>query len=179
MFLQRRTYTILIAMEFQQALRQCTVVQSGSFQQVGHHCLIVLFFHERIDGLAGIVQASSVQVVEKSEAMDVVEKLLLEVRSRHIIVGSQELEHILEHTAGSARCRHELHHLLVTVLVSVPCSQISSLLVSCRDENTAIVHCSGTSQLQEGETLFKTCQLFLDLLLRNTFFRQQLFVFLC
>ena len=110
MFFQRSTHTVCIPVELQQALRQCTIIQAGSFQQIGNDGLVLTFFKQSIDGLACIVHTSSIQVVEEGETMDVVKEFFLKVCSRNIIIRTQKFEHILEHTAGRTRSRHKLHN---------------------------------------------------------------------
>ena len=86
MFFQRCTYAVGITVELKQSLRQGTVVQSCSFQQIGYNGFVVLFRQQSIDVLARIVHASRIQVVIECKVMDMVEELLLEIRRRFVIV---------------------------------------------------------------------------------------------
>ena len=87
-FFQRSAHTVGIPVEFEQTFRKRTVIQSCAFQQVAYHSLIILFFQKSIDVFTRVVHTRRVQVVIESETMDVVEKLLLEIGSRHVVVGS-------------------------------------------------------------------------------------------
>ena len=178
-FFQRCTYPVGIAVELQQAFRKRTVIQSGSFKQVRHYSLVIMLRQQGIDVLARVIQTSRIQVIVESEIVNVVEEFLFEIGRGHIIIRSQELEHILKHTACRSRCRNKLHHLPVAVLVSIPCSQVFLLHVFVCYHNAVILYGCGSRQTQKRKTFFETSQLLFNLLLGNSFLFQQFFVFVC
>ena len=167
-FFQRSAYAVFVAVEFQQALWKSTVVQTSSFEQVGNNSLVVTFGNQCVDTLTVVLFASSVQVSEECEVVNVVEELLFEICSRNIVFSTQEFEHILEHTAGCARCRNELHDFLFAFHISIPCCQVCLHFFFGRCKDTFFDRCCSV-EFQEWETFFEACQLFCDLFFRNAF----------
>ena len=167
MFLHRCARPLGILVEEQQALRQLTVVQTIGLQHVGSHSLVVAIGDERLDALAFVLLAGSIERIVESELLDGVKVLLLEIGSWYIVVGIHKSEHILKHTAGSTRCRHKLHHALALSLVGVP-DVLILLALSSIGGNDSTTDTSGSLELQEGETSLKFIQLILNLLLGNT-----------
>ena len=153
-FLHRRTSTLGIVVEQQQSLGQLSVVQSLSLQHVGCNGLVVTLSYERLDTLALILLAGSIQLVVESKLLDIVKILLLEISGRHIVVGIDKGKHILEHTTGGTRCGHKLHHLLALGLVLLPSLYIR-LALSLRRRYDALADSCGSLQLQEWKTSFK------------------------
>ena len=100
-FLHRRTGTLGIFVEQQQAFRQLSVVQSLSLQHIGSHSLVVAFSNECLDALTLVLLAGSVECLVESKLLDGVEIFLLEVSCGHIVVGIHKGKHVLEHAAGS------------------------------------------------------------------------------
>ena len=170
-FFQRSAYSVFVAVELQQSFRQGTVVQSGRLQQVGHHSLVILFRNQRINVLSGILYTSLIQFVVKSKVMNAAEKFLFKISSRFTVISSQEFKQVLEHTAGSSRCRNEFYNLLVAILVSIPCFQIFFLQISVSYQNTPIFHRCRSRQFQIRKSLFKASQLFCNLCFGNSFFQ--------
>ena len=168
MFLDRCLRAIIIAMELQQALRKLTVVQTFLAKHILNDGLVVSFLEERINAFAFVQEASIVERVEESEVMDVGKEDLLEIRSRHIVVGIEELEHILEHAACSAACRHELCNRVPLLLVVVPSVDVGLSFFLCRSDD-AFPYSSCALQLEEVETFAETLQLRIYLRLANAF----------
>ena len=164
MFFQWSAYTIGITMKFQQAFRQSTIVQSDSFQQVCYHRFIILFSNQCINILAGIVQTSGIQVIIKSETMNMVEKLLFKICFGSLIIRTQEFKQILKHATGCPGSRYKLHNCFFTLFICIPCFQIFFHFTLCRSHNSLIDR-SGSVQFQEREAFFKASQLFNYLLL--------------
>ena len=169
MFFQRRTHTIRIPVEFQQSLRQCPIVQAGSFQQLGYDRFVILLRHQSVNILSRIIHTSRIQVIIECEAMNMIEKLLLEISLRSIVISPQEFEQILEHTAGGTRGGYKLHDGFLPFLICIPCFQISLHFISGGGHD-AFLNRSGRIQFQEWEPLFKASQLLCNLLLGNSFF---------
>ena len=142
MFLHRRTSTLSIVVEQQQALGQLSVVQTLGLQHVGSYGLVVTLGDECLDALAIILLAGSIQLVVEGKLLDVVKVLLLEIRRGHVIVGIHKGKHVLEHTAGGTRCGYELHHLLAFGLVLLPSIDIR-LTLSIRRSYDALAPTSG------------------------------------
>ena len=177
-FFQRRAAAVLVAVEFQQAFGQRTVVQSGGLQQGGDHSLVVSFGNQSGNLLSGGLQASRVQVVVESEFLNLLEEGLFKSGLGSVIVRTQKLEHILEHTACRTRSGHKLHHHLVRLRIGFPRIEVFLLLVRAGCQDT-FLYGSGSGELQIGKSFFKTCQLFGDFLFRDAFLFKQLFVLLC
>ena len=98
-FLHRSTRTLRIVVEQEQALRQLTIVQSFSLQHVGSNSLEVTLLNQRLDALAIVLLANSIQLTIEGKLVDIVKILLLKVRCGFVVIGIHESEHILEHTA--------------------------------------------------------------------------------
>ena len=167
MLLHRRAGTLGILVEEQHALRQLTVVQAFLVQHVGHHSLVVALSHQLLHALAVIGLALLVQRPEESEVLDAVEVFLLKVGGRHVIVGIQEAEHILEHAAGSTRSGHELHDFAPLGLIGIPGIDILFPLCLVGSHDT-MADAGGSLQAEERETCFKLFQLNVNLLRGDT-----------
>ena len=109
MLLHRSARTILVLMEQQQALRQLTIVQALCLKQVCYDSLILAVLDKVANTFAFVLLALCAKSLLESELLDIVEEELFEVGSRLVIVGRKERKEILEHTARSSTCRHELH----------------------------------------------------------------------
>ena len=129
MLLHRSACTILVFVEEKQTLWQLTVVETLGLKHVGCHSLIVTIGDESFDTLALVLLTDNIESIVERELLDRVEVFLLEIGSRNIIVGINECEHVLEHTAGSTRGWHELHHALSLSLIGIP--RILVLLALC------------------------------------------------
>ena len=140
MFFQRCTHAICITMELEQTFRQRSIVQSGRLQQVRNHRLVVMFRQQGIDVLSCIIQTSRIQVIIECKIMNVIEEFLLKIGSRFVILGTQEFEHILEHTAGSSRSRNKLDDFLITCLVCIPCGKILFAFFLIGFHNTSVFY---------------------------------------
>ena len=140
MFFQRCTHAICITMELEQTFRQRSIVQSGRLQQVRNHCLVIMFRQQGIDVLSCIIQTSRIQVIIECKIMNVIEEFLLKIGSRFVILGTQEFEHILEHTAGSSRSRNKLDDFLITCLVCIPCGKILFAFFLIGFHNTSVFY---------------------------------------
>ena len=154
-------------MEEQQALRQLSVVQALRLQHVGSHSLVLAFGNEGLDALALVLLTDRIECVVESELLDRVEILLLEVGRRHVVVGIHEGKHVLEHTTGSTRGRHELHDLVACGLVLIP-SVLILLASRCIGGDDTLTDTGCCLQLQEWEARLKLIQLILNLLLGDT-----------
>ena len=154
-FFYRRFCTIVIAMELQQALWQLTIVQAFFAKHVCNHSLVFAFFDECIHALAFVQETSVVEGVEESEVMYVGKERLLEVRRGHLVISIEELEHILEHTACSTACRHELGNIMSFCLIVVPSLDVSLCFVFRRSHD-AITNSSSSLQFEEVETFAET-----------------------
>ena len=167
MLLHGGTCSFGVLVEEQEALWQLSVVQALSLEHIGSDSLVAPFSDELFDALALVLLANGVECVIESELLDGVEVFLLEIGGGHVIVGIDKCKHVLEHTAGSARCGYELDHLLAFSLVGVP--GIDELLAlgfsGCND---TIADTSRCFQLQEGETSLELVQLILNLLRGDT-----------
>ena len=89
-------------MEEQQSLRQLTVVQSLGLQHIGSNGLEFTLGNECLDALAFVLLADGIERLVEGKFLNAVEILLLEVGGRHVVIGVDEGEHILEHTAGGS-----------------------------------------------------------------------------
>ncbi len=163
MFLHRSARTFRIVVEEQQTLWQLSVVESALVQHVLHYSLVVALGDEFLDSLAIVLLAHLIQSTVEGELLNVVEILLLKVGCRHIIVGIEESEHVLEHAACCSAGRNKLHNLLSLCLIVVPCLHIVLALSLCRSHD-AIAYSGRSFQTEEWESGFKLLQLVLDLL---------------
>ena len=178
MFLHRRTRSLSIVMEQQQALRQLTVVQTLSFQHVSCNSLIITLGHQFLDALAVIFLAGGIQLTIESKVLYVVKVLLLKVSRRHVVRSIYKGKHILEHTAGSTRSGYELHHFLAHGLVLLPGIHTGFSRCFVRSYYT-LADSGGGLQFQKRETSLELSQLHLNLLLRDSFLSQLFQVLLC
>ena len=103
----------------------------------------------------------------EGELLDVVEKLFLEISSRHVVRSVEEGKHILEHTASGTRGRHKLHDFVSLRLIVVPSLLIVRHFIVCRSHD-ALANGSSTFQFQEREALLDLFQLMFNLLLADT-----------
>ena len=91
--LHRSARTILIRVEQEQALRQLTVVQALSLEQVGHHLLVVASLSEVAHASSVVVLlALAAKLMLEGEALDILEKFLLECCCWNVVVGCEEGE---------------------------------------------------------------------------------------
>ena len=163
-----RAGTLGILVEEQHALRQLSVVESLLVEHVGHHGLVVALGHELLDALAIVLEALLVECVVEGEVFYFGEVFLLEIGGGHIIVGTEEREHVLEHAAGSARCGNELHDFAALGLVGIPCVDILPLLVLIGSHD-AMADAGCCLEAEERETGFELFELDVDLLWRDAF----------
>ena len=140
-FLHRRTRTLSVVMEQQQALGQLSVVQSLSLQHIGGNSLVVALGDECLDALAIVLLAGCIELLVKSKLLDVVKIFLLEIRCRHVVVGVDKGKHVLEHTAGSTRSGNKLHHFLALGLVLLPSFDILLALSLARSHDAFTDSC--------------------------------------
>ena len=167
MLLHRRARTFGIVVEEQHTLGQLSVVESLLAEHIGHHSLVVSCGHEGIYSLAFVLLANLVKFLIESEILDFAEESLFEIRGRHIVVGIEEGEHILEHTAGGTAGRHELHNFAALRLIVVPGLDISiALRLVGSDDTVAYAGCG--FEAKERKTGLELLQLCLNLLRRNT-----------
>ena len=136
MFLHRCTWTILIRVEQQQALRQLAIVKALSLKQVGNNLLVIASLNKVANTSTVVVfLALAAKFVLESKLLYFVEEFLLEVGSRNIIVGSKECKQILEHTACSTTCRYKLNNLVSFFLILAPFFYILVTFFGCGQEN--------------------------------------------
>ena len=155
MFFDGRLGAVVVGMELEEAFRQLSVVQSVCSQHVGNHFFVVSFFEQGINAFSFVEEASIVQGIEEGEVMDVCEEGFLEVGGWGVVVGIEELEHILEHAAGSSAGWHELGDGVPFSLIVVPGLDVSLCFVLCRSQY-AIAYGSSPTQLQEVEAFAET-----------------------
>ena len=167
MLLHRRAGAFGILVEKQHALRQLAVVESFLVEHVGHHGLVVALGHEFLDALAVVLTALLVECIIEGEVLYFGEVFLLEIGGGHVVVGTEEREHVLEHAAGSTRCGNELHDFPPLGLIGIPCVDI---LFPFRfiGSHDAMADAGGSLQAEERETCFKLFQLNVDLLRGDT-----------
>ena len=153
-FLHRCASTLWIVVEQKQALRQLSIVQTLGFEHVGCNGLVITFSNERLDALAVVLLAGSIEFGIEGELLDVIKILLLKVGGWHVVVGIDKGKHILEHAAGGTRCGYELHHLLALGLILLPSLYILFAL-SLRGSHDTFANGCCCFQLKEGETCFE------------------------
>ena len=159
MFLERRARALGVTVELQEAFGQLAVIQTVLSQQGADDVLIPPGLDQSVDTCVAALRARDIQVLEKREVMNVLEKVFLEVRLRDIVRRIGESEQIFEHAAGCSRSGYELKHLAAFAHISVPRRRIGCALLVRRHKDT-LVHRSGRTQLQIGEAGLETGQLF-------------------
>ena len=86
---------------------------------------------------------------------DLAEKFLFKVCGRLIVVCTQELKEILEHTAGCTRSRHELgHDVSAFILICFPSFDISVPL-RVRGRHNAVSMEAAASNFKNGKPFSK------------------------
>ena len=156
-----------ILMKLQQALRQLSVVESAFLQQICHHSLVLACLDQVAYAAALVLLALVAERLTEGKLLDIVEEMLLEVGSRHIIRRIKKRKEILEHSACRTRSRHKLHNAVALLLVLVPHLFILLYLL-CVGRHDALANGCGTFETKEGKTIFDLLQLLFNLLLRNT-----------
>ena len=81
------------------------------------------FLHQRMDVLTIEFCTLLVERSVESKELDVIEEHMLEVCHGFVVPTSQELEEILEHATGCARCRHKFHYVVIGLQIFVPLSR--------------------------------------------------------
>ena len=175
--LHGRARSLWVVVEEQQALWQLSVVESFGLEHVGGHSLVVTLGHESLDVLSLILLAGGIQLVVEGKLLDIVEIFLLKFGGGHVVVGIDESEDILEHTAGGTRGGHELDDATAGGFVLLPCVYILLAFCGSRCHDATADGCGGF-ELEEGESGLKLSQLGFDLLLRDSFLSQLLQVLL-
>ena len=178
MFFQRRTATVFILMELQQSFRQRTVVQSGPFEQGCNNRLVVSGSKQSRYILSGSSPASGIQVVIEGKLLYLLKESLFKACLGGIIICSEKLKQVFEHTAGSTRSRYKLHYHLIGLCICLPSVQVFLLFIRIRSQYPLLYRSSGR-QFQVWKTLFKTSQLFGYLFFGDAFIFEQLFVLRC
>ena len=168
MLLHRRAYAFGIGMEQQQALRQLTIIQALSFQQIRYDLFILACRFQCRDVFTRILHALLIQSLVEGKLLYLIEKFLLESGGGHLIIRREELIQILEHTARGSRSRHELHDLLVLCQISIPCLHIRSLCLFVNNHDT-LIYGSGSRNLKIGETFHEASQLLFNLFFADAF----------
>ena len=163
---RRANLFVGILMKLQQALRQLTIVESAFLQQICHHCLVLACLDQVAYAAALVLLALVAERLTEGKLLDIVEEMLLEVSSRHIIRRIKKRKEILEHSACRTRSRHKLHNAVTLLLVLVPHLFILLYLLCVGRHNSLTNGCS-TFETKERETIFDLLQLFCYLLLRN------------
>ena len=158
---------VLVVVEKQQSLRQLAVVETFGSKHVSCYCLIVALGKKSLDVLTLILLALVTQFLAEGEVANTLEIAFLEVCCRHVIVCIYECKHILEHTAGSSRCRNELHDSVTLILVILPCLYICLSLLAVGSDNS-FLHTCRSLKLQERKSLGNLLQLLSNLLLGDT-----------
>ena len=159
--LHRRARTVLVVVEQEQSFRQLTVVQSFGVEHVGDNGLVVAVGDELHDFLAVVGLALVAEGLAEGKLLDVVEKVFLEVGGRHVVVGAEEGEHVLEHAAGRSGGRYELHDFPSFGLVGVPRLDIGVARVIVGSHNAATDGCRGLEP-QEREAGFEVFKLLVE-----------------
>ena len=136
-------------MELQQTLRHLTIVESACLQQVCHHCPVLASLAQVAYAAALVLLALAAERLAEGKLLDIVEEELLEVGSRLVIVGRKERKEILEHTARSSTCRHELHDSMLVAKISAP---IVNVLLHLRRvwREDAVAYCCAASIFKNG-----------------------------
>ena len=174
-FFQRRARALGVVVEFQQTFRQCAVVEAVLAEQRVHHGLVCAVGEQGWNILAVQAEAGSVEVGVESRFIDIIEKRLFKIALRRVVFCICKGEEILEHAAGRARGRHELHNLVRPVLIVVPCGEVVGRFgVRGLEDSFADSGCA--FEFEEGEAFFKACHLLVELLFADAFLRQLCFV---
>ena len=139
-------------MEQQQSLGQLPVVESLGLQQVGHYGLVVALFKQLLNVFAFVFLAFLAESLAESELLDVGEEFFFEIGGGHVIGRVEEREHVLEHAAGRARRRYELHHRVAFLLIFFPCFYVLVFLLF-GGRHDALADGGRALQLEEGETI--------------------------
>ena len=168
MLLHRRARAFGILMKQQHALWQLAIVESLLAEHVGHHSLVVALSNQFLDALAVVLSALLVERVIESEFLNLAEVFLLEIGGGYVVVGIEERKHVLEHTAGGARCRNELHDFAAFGFIGIPSIDVLFLLVLIRCHD-AMPDAGCCLQSEEWETGFELFELDVDLLRSDTF----------
>ena len=167
MFLHRCARTFFIVVEEQQALGKLSVVQSFLHQHLTGDSLVIACVQQGAYFLSFVCLAFLAKSLTEGELLDMLEEMLLEIGGGNIVGSIHKGEHILEHSAGSTTCRHELHNLVSFLLVLVPSLDIvgAFFIRRCHD---AFSDGGGSFQLQERESRFELFQLMVHLLLSDS-----------
>ena len=167
MFLHWGTSSLGILVEEQQTLGQLTIVQTFSFQHIGSDGFVFAFSDKSLDAFALVLLTNGVEGLIEGKLLDTVEVFLFEIGGGHVVVGIDKSKHVLEHTAGGTRSRHELYHTFACCFVLFPSLLVFEACLGIGGNDT-MSDTGGCFQLQERESGFELIQLILDLLLGNT-----------
>ena len=175
---QWRAAAVFILMELQQSFGQSAIVQSGCFEQGSNNRLVVSGGSQSRYILSGSPLASGIQVIIEGKLLYFLKESLFKACLGSVIVCPEKFKQVLEHTAGSTRSRHKLHHHFIGLCICLPGIQVFFLFIRIRSQYT-LFYRSGGRQLQVWKTFFETSQLFGYLFFGDAFIFEQLFVLRC
>lgn len=137
-FFERCAGSFGIVMEEEQTLGQFAVVESLAFEQVADDGFVFSVCYQRINALSFVLLTGSIECVEESKRMDVLEEVAHEVVVRRVAFAVKEGKQVLEHTAGGSTGRYELDDFAVASEVFLPGFDVVCLLF-CRRDGDALL----------------------------------------